>query len=442
MGYYLDMWILPHRVEMLDHIESEDQYILLLYPRDHLKTSSVTGFLIKKLLYNPWLRVLAVSNTKELALQNVGAIKAPMENNPKILRDFGNVRGEPWGNEKFTLNRPPSPGKEPSCIARSLGASALGMHFDIIWCDDIVTTETQWTEDQRKKVWAWFTGTLLRCLDRHGKLIVTGTRKHIDDLYHQLLTSEGWQSHVYKAIIEEERRAVLAPWLYDYDRLTAERRRMGHLMFAQEMQNEPVALEGLALRKEWLRYYDIDSTPKFAHYYMGIDPAVGKSDIADYTAVVLLGVTSALHYYVLDIHRARVPIGWVSYIVDLWTGYCNRGWRPSVVGVEAVMTQRMQARELREAATAMPVKFVEYRTMDFEGQLAKDKIARLQAMGVLFEKGQIFLPNPDQYPMTRTFEHEEYLQFPEGEHDDMLDALAIALIVSPLTGAGPSFRSG
>ena len=91
------MWTLPHRCEMLDHIEQPDQYILLLYPRDHLKTSSVTSYLIKALLFNPSLRVLCVSNTKELAIQNVGAIKAPMENNEKIVRDFGEVKGEPWG---------------------------------------------------------------------------------------------------------------------------------------------------------------------------------------------------------------------------------------------------------------------------------------------------------------------------------------------------------
>ena len=103
LGYYLGMWTLPHRAEMLEHIEEPDQYILLLYPRDHLKTSSVTAYLIKRLLYNPSLRILCVSNTKELAIQNVGAIKAPMENNPKLLRDFGDVRGEPWGTEKFTL---------------------------------------------------------------------------------------------------------------------------------------------------------------------------------------------------------------------------------------------------------------------------------------------------------------------------------------------------
>ena len=177
------MWTLPHRCEMLDHIEQPDQYILLLYPRDHLKTSSVTSYLIKALLFNPSLRVLCVSNTKELAIQNVGAIKAPMENNEKIVRDFGEVKGEPWGTEKFTLRRPPSPGKEPSCIARSVGASALGMHFDIIWCDDIVATETQWTEDQRRKIWDWFATTLIPCLDARGKLIMTGTRKNLEDIY-------------------------------------------------------------------------------------------------------------------------------------------------------------------------------------------------------------------------------------------------------------------
>ncbi len=445
MGYYLDMWMLPHRVEMIDHIEADHQYILLLYPRDHWKTTTVTGWLVKKLAYNTALRVLCVSNTKELALQNVKKIRDRFMYNTKIFRDFGDLQGEPWGTEKFTLKRPPSPAKEPSCIARSLGASALGMHFDVIWCDDIVTTLNQWTEDQRKKVWEWFATTLVPCLDRQGKLIVTGTRKHIEDIYYRLLTTKTWVSHVYRAIIDEATQEVLAPWAYNYARLVERRITVGDLEFEQEYQNEPVARKGLGLKLAWVKYYDPDNPPKFSYYYMGVDPAVGKSDVADYTAIVLIGVTHRLHYYVLDIQRhhwGETAATWAKKIEEAFLYYASSNRRPSVVGVESAYAQKFQARELMQLASSMPLKFVEYRTLSFEGQQAKDKVARLQAMGLFFEQGRVYLPDPDKEPMTAKFLHDEYLQFPEGEHDDMLDALAIALIVSPLTSAGPSFRSG
>jgi phage terminase large subunit-like protein len=427
LGYYLGMWTLPHRRQMLDHLDSADQYLLLLLPRGFLKTSTVSGWITRQLAYNPALRVLCVSSTKELALENVGAIKAPFETNPKMLRDFGDLRDEPWGTEKFLLKRPPSPAKEPTCIARSVGATALGMHFDIIWCDDIITTETQWTEDMRKKVWAWFTGTLLRCLERDGHFIVTGTRKNIDDLYYQLLQSPGWHSYVYKAILDEPRREVLAPWLYTYDRLLQERQRMGSLMFAQEMQNEPVAAEGLALKKAWIHYYDLSKPPNFNWLYAGVDPAVGTSDVASYTGVVLIGVTPDHRFYILDMQRQRWPIDWEQQCNRILNSYVERGWVPNLVKVENVMTFKYVTAPLA-TVSRLPISFEDYKQKHQTGNLIQDKVARIQSLGVYFEQGRVFLPHPDQYPMTVTFEHDEYLQFPEGEFTDLLDALNLAIL--------------
>lgn len=440
MGYYLDMWVLPHRTRYLDHFETKDQYILLLSPRDHLKTSTVTGWILQKLCYNPTQRVLCVSNTMELARQNLSVIRNHLEGNPRILRDFGNMRSEPWGSEKIQLLRPLSPGKEPTCLARSLGASVIGMHFDIIWCDDIVKLENQWTEEQREKVWNWFTGTLLRCLDRHGKLIVTGTRKHLDDLYHQLLTSKGWTSYVYKAIIDESREAVLAPWLYPFQRLTAERERMGPLMFSQEMQNEPVAMEGLELKKEWVKFYDPTNPPVFQWYYMGVDPAMGKSTGSSYTAVCLIGVTTRYDFYVLDLIRARWTVEWKDQVKQLYESYINRGWPPLTVGIESIMTFRMLPEELMQT-TAMPIRMVDYREKG-DTQI-KDEWHRILALGDFFRHGRIYLPDPNQYPMTATFLHEEYLMFPKGEYTDMLNALNIAInLVTATPSKEAAFRIG
>ena len=63
---------------------------------------------------------------------------------------------------------------------------------------------------------------------------------------------------------------------------------MGSLMFAQEMQNQPIAAEGLAFKKAWVQYFDLSNPPNFNWIYAGVDPAVGKSDIASFTALVLV----------------------------------------------------------------------------------------------------------------------------------------------------------
>ena len=86
----------------------------------------------------------------------------------------------------------------------------------------------------------------------------------------------------------------------------------------------------------------------------------------------------------------------------------------------------------------MPVRFVDYRQKG--DTQVKDKFARIRALGVHFEHGRVFLPDPNQYPMTITFEKEEYLVFPEKEgHTDLLDALNLAINEAPRTVSGESF---
>jgi predicted phage terminase large subunit-like protein len=440
MGYYLGMWTLPHRVEMLEHIEGDDQFILLLYPRDHLKTSTVTGWITKQLTYNSSLRVLCVSNTKELALQNIGAIREQLELNDKLRRDFGVFRGESWGKEKFTLNRPPTTMKEPSCIARSLGASVLGMHFDIIWCDDIVEVENQYTQQQREKVEEWFWGKLYKCLDRRGKLIVTGTRKNIQDIYATLKSRETWKTYTYRAIIDEEQQTVLAPWLYPYTRLVMERINMGSLKFAREMQNEPIEAKGLVLKRDWVQFYDLSDPPNFNWIYAGVDPAVGKSDIASFTAVVLVGVTPDHRFYVLDMQRHRWPVDWEKQCKAILQSYVDRNWVPTLTAVEDVITFKYITAPLTSIWQG-PIRFVDYKQAG-DTQI-KDKVARIQSLGVYFEQGRVFLPDPNQYPMTVKFMDDEYLQFPEGEFTDLLDALNLAIQAHASMPSGDAaFRIG
>ena len=55
------------------------------------------------------------------------------------------------------------------------------------------------------------------------------------------------------------------------------------------------------------------------------------------------------------------------------------------------------------------------------------KVARAQAIAPLVEAGNIFLPHPESAPWVNDF-IEELVQFPNGAHDDQVDAMTQAIL--------------
>jgi predicted phage terminase large subunit-like protein len=55
------------------------------------------------------------------------------------------------------------------------------------------------------------------------------------------------------------------------------------------------------------------------------------------------------------------------------------------------------------------------------------KVARAQAVSPLVEAGNVYLPHPEWQPWVNDF-IEEFVQFPNGAHDDQVDAMTQALL--------------
>ena len=55
------------------------------------------------------------------------------------------------------------------------------------------------------------------------------------------------------------------------------------------------------------------------------------------------------------------------------------------------------------------------------------KVGRAQAISPLVEAGNVYLPHPDCAPWVNDF-IEECVQFPNGAHDDQVDAMTQALL--------------
>lgn len=425
-----------HQVEILDTlVDINGQPIpgkyLFLEPRGHGKTDTIAFcYAIWRLCCDHNTRILFIGEEGEQAAKHSTRIKEELEgNNPELVRDYNIQKGHRWKNRLFYLRRDAKL-KDPSVEAVGLNKAITGGRFDLIIADDMLSELNTLTPEVRKKTENWFLGTIDPILTPTGQWVVIGTHKHWDDLYSKLRKQgSGFSTIVRKAIIDEEKRQVLWPEEWSYARLMQKRQEwldmrgpIGGLIFIREYQNEPVHLEGQEFKLDWLRYWGPDHAlkPHGLPRYAGVDPAVGKSAKGSYAAIVTLeaDLTNKL-LYIVDFWRGHISMGQLPQII----GQLYEKWNWRAVGIESVFWQAELARAMSKYG--LPVVPIDYR----KRRAPSKKYDRLQELGLPFSAGTLFLPI--EHPMTSIFVHHEYTPFPEGAHDDLLDALWIARAVTP-----------
>ena len=87
---------------------------------------------------------------------------------------------------------------------------------------------------------------------------------------------------------------------------------------------------------------------------------------------------------------------------------------PLQIGIESNAYQKALPQQLLEN-TMLPIK---------EVNRTKDKVTRISSGFIHFENGKVLLP--DKHPELENFVN-EYVYFPAGKHDDMLDSMELAL---------------
>ena len=163
-----------------------NRFILVLSPRYHAK-STVFSFIypLWAILNNPNIRILIVSANEYIARGFVRQIQNQLENNEKIIRDFGNLRpkkAKKWGEKAFIVERDTIE-KDPTVSAAGLMGKIVSKRADIIILDDIIDLEIARTEKQRQKVLEWYEKVLYPILSENGRMIVVGTKWFRGDIY-------------------------------------------------------------------------------------------------------------------------------------------------------------------------------------------------------------------------------------------------------------------
>ena len=176
--------------------------------------------------------------------------------------------------------------------------------------------------------------------------------------------------------------------------------------------NNPLALEGGAFKPEWLQF--LDSYPQGMRIVVGVDPAATKRELAkadpDATALVTVGESNGV-IYILDITIAYIDANYADLIANTMTR-----WGASEAAVEANLFQKLIVRD-------MQARYPD-RNVWAEEHYATDKVTRILDLQPKFQSRHIAIWKGCQN--LEKFQY-EYLGFPTGAHDDILDALEMAV---------------
>lgn len=388
-----------------------------IYPRGFAKTTWEKIDTLHDIVYTHEPVILYISATLQDAGFHFESIKAELENNDTLREVYGNLVPDlsmpsvKWTNKHFETTN------GVNLVARGAG-KGRGVNIKNrrptkIIIDDAETDEQVNSLDRRKKYSRWLNETIIPSKDKEkGRVKIIGTVIHPEC---EVLKFYKGHGGIFKRAIESGQSIWPQYWpIADLFKLrdgfvdeSGERHEgIGTRAFMQEYMNEPINDDTSIFKQEWLDRNTWESLPPLSTLTikMAVDPNAGESQMADFMGIVVMArdPRSKLRYV---LHAEKIKKSIDKELDDFDAIYTK--WNPQLAGIEAVlnMTAFYQL--------AASKKKYRLRKIDPKG---KDKVNRAKMVEPLVEQGIIkFCP-------THVELYNELIQFPNGAHDDLVDA--------------------
>lgn len=396
---------------MLEDVEAgRRSRVIVLVPPRHGKSRLLQLFTAWYLGRNPERNVVTCSHGQELADRNSRLSRACLEDDrwPFTTK---------LSSESSAVHRWNTTGGG-GLFAVGAGGGITGRGADVLILDDL--QHDAGTDAERESTWRWFAEVAVPRLEPGGAVVVIATRWHEDDLVGRLLAAEDgaqWDLLSLPAIALADDpigRDVGAPlWPERFGAAELERRRiaMGSRAFEAQFNQNPLPATGNLFQRAWLRGYT--SLPAMRHTVLSLDAASKVSSTNDYS-VLLTAATDGVMYCVLDVVRGR----WEFPQLRDQVMTAHSRFHPNAVVIEDASAGVGLAQELQQE-TNLPILPVPARA---------SKISRAEGVAPLFEAGKVALPQPALGLAWLDDFETELLRFPNGKHDDQVDALVLALM--------------
>ena len=219
------------------------------------------------------------------------------------------------------------------------------------------------------------------------------------------------------------------------DELAIARKEIGSYLYSQEYEAKFVELSGGMFQADWFKKFtrkDVTMLNDEGNYetktafnvgnekcfyedikrFATVDLATSTKETADYTVVAIVGITPQNNCLVLEVNRQRLE---APDIIPLLQRKVSE-WDLQYVGIEKAGYQLALIQMAKRQGLIVR-----------ELKADRDKVSRAFPLSAKMENGQVFFPTKALWydDLER-----EMLQFPDGEHDDQVDALAYAVVES------------
>jgi predicted phage terminase large subunit-like protein len=304
---------------------------------------------------------------------------------------------------------------------------------NLIVVDDFESELNAFTPEARAKNRKWMTEAVIPSLSDDGKICMIGTVISEDCFLYWAKESETWRVLWY-SIWDDEEKSIW-PERFPKSRILGIKKEfesVGNLNgFYQEYMNIAQSPDNAPFKPEWiqLHHYDyervngqnclvreVGDEKKIipVDVYCGVDPASSLSARADFFVVATIGVDHDNNKYIIDIYRNRIsPAEQPKILIDAYKKYRPRRMKVETVGYQEAL--RVAVRDLmREENLYIP-------GLESGVKPRNSKSERLMSLVPLFAKKQFYFRPQDIEPQ------QEFLSYPKGKHDDVMDAVWTAL---------------
>ena len=391
----------------------QKERLLFMAPRGFAKSRICSVYFPIWLALNEYRKdIFIVSATIAIATEQLRIIRTILENNTRLLNDFGDQKSDKWTEDEIHL-------KNGVIIrAKGKGFQIRGFRPDIIICDDLEDEEEVNSKERREKNENWFYRTLLPALQPKQTLLYVGTNLHQFSLISKL--SERPEFLVKKWVALQPDGTSLWEERFPAEVLRQKRAENSYA-FEAEYQNNPISLQDQPIKPYMLEGVRAPGDPKAI--CLAIDPAISEKTSADERAFCLFCLTGDNSFRELYSESGRWGIEeQIEHILGIFkrfsTEYPHANFR---VVVESVAFQKVfkysLTKEAQKRGMWLPV--IEAELGVGKDRRPKDKFTRLMQVVHLFEQGLVEVRNPNL--------KSQLLAFPHADHDDLVDATVFAL---------------
>lgn len=387
----------------------------------------------------PKRKIIQASHTGDLSVSFGGMVRNLIDK-PEFKEIFPDVslRADSKAAGKWSTN------KDGSYFAVGVGGAVAGYGGDLIIIDDPISEQDgkSLNADAFDASWEWYMSGPRQRLQPNGCILLIMTRWSKRDLTGKLLDyaarnpgSDQWEVIEFPAIMPSGN--ALWPEFWSLESLLQTKATIYPRFWAAQYMQSPTSAESAIIKPEWWKIWEKEDPPKVEYVIQSWDTAFTKTERNDFSACTTWGV-----FYVEAEKKKGIYIegeykpgketegGWMLPNVILLDSFKEKmefpelkdiafkhfkEQNPDTLIVEAKASGLPLIQELRQRG--IPVQ-------EFTPSKGNDKIARVNAIADLFSSGVVWCPD------TRWAREliDEVADFPNGDHDDLVDSMSCALI--------------